>query len=210
MSSLDVGKLYSKYVNNPSKQVNLGWTIVSVFYVLAVFVGLFLMGMSLLIMCTNSSMSSGNSSKKNMVIVAYVGLALLLFGLWSTINSFYGVVAKINSNIRTNGDCSLFVPDTAIDAARLLVSEAVLDDTVRDAVESSRSATLNIQPSSGASIYDNSSSLASLLPQASRASQVVNGDKVLAIMDKLKSRISTGRGTDTDKEALDLINSLAK
>lgn len=207
MSSLDVGKLYSAYINNPSKQVNLGWTVVSIFYVIAVFLGLAFIGLSLLIMCTNESLNSGESTKRNILILAYVGLGLMVFGLWSTINNFYVVVAKINSNIRTSGDCSLFVPDTAIDAARLLISNSTLDSTISDAVESRRNASLNIQPAYGTSIYDNTSSLASLLPTPVSPPKISN-DKALAVADKLKLRISEGRGSDTDKEALALIESL--
>ena len=103
----------------------------------------------------------------------------------------------------------MIFPDTAIDAARLLVSDSTLDATIRDAVESQRNATLNIVPS-GSSIYDNTSSLASLLPRDASPNKHEPSSKVLAITDKLKTRISEGRGSETDKEALALIESLSR
>jgi hypothetical protein len=210
----DVSQIYNRYVNNPSKQVNLGWTVVSLFYVLAVFVGLFLVAMALVVMCTNPSISQGQSSKKPMVIVAYIGLGLVIYGVWSTVQSFYTIVAKINSNIRNNGECSLFVPDTAIDAARLLVAEGTLDLTVRDAVESRRNAALNIQPLTGYNIYENTSSLSPLLPKRSPQQDTEGGvelpatvsdKKLKSVVEKLQSRVSEGRGSDTDKDALAIL-----
>lgn len=98
-------------MSTPANQINLGFTITSIYYVFPFFFGLFLISIALLIMGLRVDYSQGNQSKQSLCILAFVGLAMILFSLWTTVSSFYGVVARIEKDIKLYKDCSLFSKD---------------------------------------------------------------------------------------------------
>lgn len=173
---VELNSFYTNYVSNPTKQVNLGWTVTSIFFIMAFFIGLVLIGLSYIIMSFNSDYANGTKSKQAVVLLGYVGFGLVLLGLWTTINSFYTVVKKINNNIRADPDCSLFVPDNAVTAAELLISEGTLEQDITDIVNLKRSKQLHLrsQFSPSGQLLDNNTSLADLLPQNTGIAQLVS------------------------------------
>jgi hypothetical protein len=120
-----------KYVKNPINQLNLAWSVISVAYIGAIFIGLFLimlLGVFLIL--------SPNGDKRKIVIMGYVGIAMLLFGLMGTYFNFNAVVKTINNDVSRNKQ-SLFVPD---DFDSALQSEALLtDENINNAKEDIKS-----------------------------------------------------------------------
>lgn len=136
----DFSETFKTYVSDPTKQLNLGYTVVSFWYIAAFFLGLFLVTVAFVIVGIRKEYRAGNKSKKGLMTLVWVGFALMLFGLWTTINSFYTVVAKINANVRQNKGCSLFIPESAQSAADVIASSSLLERNVEDLVSKRRSA----------------------------------------------------------------------
>lgn len=134
----DFSENFRSYVSDPAKQLNLGYTIVSFWFVAAFFLGLFIVAIALIVMAVNSNYRNGNKSKKGLMTLVWIGFGLMLFGLWTTINSFYRIVAKINANIRQNKGCSLFIPESAQSAADVIASSSLLGKNVEDLLDKRR------------------------------------------------------------------------
>jgi len=124
-----------KYITNPGRQINLATTVISSWYTGALFLGAFLIAVALGIMVFKKSYSSGQESKRILLIIAWIGFAMMLFGVWSTINAFYGVVAKINNNIKAKKGCSLFQFENPVNAINIIASEATKDTALNAVVQ---------------------------------------------------------------------------
>ena len=122
----------NNYLSNPSKQINIGYTVVSFWSTGGFFLGLFLIIISLLIMILNNDYLHNNVSKNGLVVLAWVGLALVLTSLWSTIGSFYRCVGRINDNVKLKRNCSLFRPENPENALEVLASETLKEENVRN------------------------------------------------------------------------------
>jgi len=131
MESFDtISDAVQRYISNPSKQINLGYTVVTFISTGAFFLGLALIILSLLMITFIPDYRDGNKSKRPLLILAWIGIALCIFGLWTTISSFYRVVYRINKNIKERGDCSLFVRDGADQAIDILTAESIKEDAI--------------------------------------------------------------------------------
>jgi len=128
MSAYNIGENVSKYFANPAKQINMGWTVTKLYYISAFYIGIILVLTSMLVMTLNADYKNGTKSKMPFVIVAWVGVAMILFGIWTTLGSFYTLASRINLDVRRNPKCSLFSAETAIEAARLLKHNAALEE----------------------------------------------------------------------------------
>lgn len=168
----DFFDFYSKYVNDPSKQVNLGWTVVSFAWIAAIFIGLSLMTMTFVIVMLNQNLSNGLTSKRGIMALAYIGFALVLVGIWCTINSFYKVAARIDANVKRNPACSLFVNESATTATELLIDSAWLPDNVQNLLNVAQPEKIKLKDTSGVDPRAGSNSLFSLLPQNRKAAIV--------------------------------------
>lgn len=131
----DVTNVVQKYITNPGRQINLASTVISFWYTGAVMLGIFLIAVALGIMVFKESYVSGQVSKRGLIILAWIGFAMILFGIWATINSFYGVVAKINNNIKAKKGCSLFQFENPVNAINIIASEATKDDALGAVVQ---------------------------------------------------------------------------
>lgn len=128
MEAFDVSGNISRYFSDPTKQINMGWTVTKLYFIAAFYIGIILILTSLLIMTLNADYKNGTKSKRVLIILAWVGVAMVLFGIWSTLGSFYKLASKINLDVRRNPKCSLFSAETAIEAARLLKHNAALEE----------------------------------------------------------------------------------
>ena len=113
-----------------SKQLNLGWTVTNIWYLGAFFLGIILVLIALLILTFNSDYLNSTKSKQGIMILAWVGFAMILVGIWTTLSSFYKVVKRIAADVRRDPKCSLFTVETAVEAARLLQSSLGLEENV--------------------------------------------------------------------------------
>lgn len=128
----DLRTSITKYGTNPSKQINLGWTVTKPWYlVVAVILGLFLITMLIVVLTTNNAYRTGTRSRRFLVILGWVGFALVLIGFWGTIVSFHTLVDRINFDVEQNGPCSLFSEESAKNAVELLASEYNLDHNLK-------------------------------------------------------------------------------
>lgn len=138
--AFDISGTFNKYIADPAKQLNLGWTVIPYFYVAAFFIGLLLIAIMAIVLATNQDYRQGNKSKRGLVILGWIGFALVLFALWTTIGSFYKLVGRINTNVKVRGKCSFFQDDTASNTAKRIVADSVLSEGLRNhvAAESTR------------------------------------------------------------------------
>jgi len=123
------------WITNPFKQLNLGYTLTSFFYIAALFIGLLLIVILAAILGFNEGYKNGSTSKRQIVILGWVGFGLALLGIWFTIGNFYTVVNKINRNVREYRNCSLFLPENAENAVKILISEAVGDQKISEIIQ---------------------------------------------------------------------------
>lgn len=123
------------WITNPFKQLNLGYTLTSFFYIAAVFVGLLLIVILCAILPFNEGYKSGSTSKRTIVILGWFGFGITLLGIWLTISNFYGVTNKIKRNIREYRNCSLFLPENAENAVKILISESIGDQKISEIIE---------------------------------------------------------------------------
>lgn len=138
--STDFSDNLKTYVTDPSKQLNLGYSVISFWYVAAFFLGLFFVSAAFIAMVFKKNYREGNDSKRPLVILIWVGFGLMVFGIWSSISSFYTIVSRINSNVRVNKECSLFMPESAQSAVDVLASSSLLTQNVNEVVEKRRQA----------------------------------------------------------------------
>jgi len=118
---------FKSYIGDPAKQINLGWTVTNFLYVASLFLGvvcIVLMGVVLLI---DNAFLNSTKSKIGIVFLGWIGVSLIIYGLYGTISSFYSLVRKINKDVRDKRACSLFVTETAANAAKRLSADATLD-----------------------------------------------------------------------------------
>jgi hypothetical protein len=66
------------------------------------------------------------SSKRNILILGFVGFSFLVVGLYTTVTSFNNVIKKINMNIESLGDCSLFQNNNVSTALDKIISDKAL------------------------------------------------------------------------------------
>jgi len=123
------------WITNPLKQLNLGYTLTSFFYIAAVFVGLLLIVILAAILAFNDGYLNGSTSKRTIVLLGWAGFGLAILGVWLTIGNFYTVVNKVNRNVREYRNCSLFLPETAENAVKILISEAVGDQKINEIIQ---------------------------------------------------------------------------
>jgi hypothetical protein len=131
----DDAAYFKSYIADPAKQINLGWTVTNFLYVASLFLGvvcIVLMGVVLLI---DKSFLNSTKTKVGIVFLGWIGLSLIIYGLYGTISSFYSVVRRINKDVRDRKACSLFVTETAANAAKRLGADATLDMNSRHYVE---------------------------------------------------------------------------
>lgn len=140
--STDFSDNLKTYVSDPSKQLNLGYSVISFWYVAAFFLGLFFVAAAFIAMVFKKNYREGTDSKRPLVILIWVGFGLMVFGIWSSISSFYTIVSRINTNVRVNKECSLFMPESAQTAVDILASSSLLNQNVADVVEKRRQALL--------------------------------------------------------------------
>jgi hypothetical protein len=130
-----MSSVYEQFVKTQqesSKHINLGWTITSWIYTGSFFLGLLLVAMLLVVLAVKPEYRNNSASKKSIIILGWVGFGLILFGLWTTINSFYTVVQKINQDVRIKRGCSLFNPENARNAVETIAADENLDDDLAD------------------------------------------------------------------------------
>lgn len=140
--STDFSDNLKTYVSDPSKQLNLGYSVISFWYVAAFFLGLFFVAAAFIAMVFKKNYREGTDSKRPLVILIWVGFGLMVFGIWSSISGFYTIVSRINTNVRVNKECSLFMPESAQTAVDILASSSLLNQNVADVVEKRREALL--------------------------------------------------------------------
>ena len=134
----DLKDFYKTYVGSPSKQLNMGWTLTSFMYTFAFFLGLILVLAAFVIMLAAEKYRIGSESKLPLLILAYIGIAMVLFGVFMTTNNFASVTSRIDASVRADGDCSLFAPDTAVNTAIQIASAANKEENTRILVDSLR------------------------------------------------------------------------
>lgn len=130
-----MSSVYEQFVKaqqESSKHINLGWTITSWIYTGSFFLGLLLVAMLLVVLAVKPEYRNNSASKKSIIILGWVGFGLILFGLWTTINSFYTVVQKINQDVRIKRGCSLFNPENARNAVETIAADENIDDDLAD------------------------------------------------------------------------------
>jgi len=132
MSSRSAFEEFVKSSEDSSKQLNLGWTVTSWIFTAAFFLGVFLVAMLLVVLAVKPEYRNATSSRKGIIILGWVGFGLIIFGLWSTINSFYQVVQKINQDVRIRRGCSLFNPENARNAVETIAANENIDDDLSD------------------------------------------------------------------------------
>jgi hypothetical protein len=138
--STDFSDNLKTYVTDPSKQLNLGYSVISFWYVAAFFLGLFFVAAAFIAMVFRKNYREGSDSKRPLIILIWVGFGLMVFGIWSSISSFYTIVNRINTNVRVNKECSLFMPESAQTAVDVIASSSLLNQNVADVVEKRRQA----------------------------------------------------------------------
>jgi hypothetical protein len=145
---VDVTQTFNRYVRNPLKQLNLGWTITSFWFIAAVAIGLLLIALAFIVTNVQEDYRNGTKSKNPFIILMYIGIALVLFGLFATISNFYRVVKDINTSVRNKGACSFFTTESPKNAARLVASEVTFDKNVNDliAIEADKASKLLSRP----------------------------------------------------------------
>jgi len=132
---LSSGETFTRYIGNPLKQLNMGYTLTSFFYLAAVFIGLLLMFILSFILLFNEGYKNNSVSKRAIIILGWVGFSLTLVGIWLTINNFYTVTNKINKIVKQKRNCALFLPESAESAIKILVSEAVADQRIEEILQ---------------------------------------------------------------------------
>ena len=158
---LDLAETLDSYAVMPSKQLNLGWTVTSLFYTGAFFLGLLLVAITLIVLLAKPEYRNGSESRSGIVALAWVGFGLMLFGVWSTVGSFYSIVQKINMDIRIKKGCSFFNPETPMNAIEKLAADATLADNVRVRVARQKN---KVQFSSEADDYENPDYASAVIP----------------------------------------------
>ena len=126
----DFTKTFKSYVSTPASQVNLGYTLTSFWYTAAFYLGILMILTVLLVFGLNANLHNNNTTKRPLVVVAMVGVAMILFSLWGTVTSFYSTVTRINRNVKADRECSLFLPDTPAALYKKLASEATEDEII--------------------------------------------------------------------------------
>lgn len=143
----DLVDTFQNYISNPSKQLNMGWSAVSVWYVAAVVVGILTVAVSLLLLGLDSDYAKGNKSKKSVLVVAWIGFALIVVGIWLTIGNFYKIVKRIDADVQFKGENSLFFRDNAKNAVAKLGREVAATEGVKVVLSQRRSiAKSNLTP----------------------------------------------------------------
>lgn len=97
----DVSKLAS-YAEQPLKQLNLGWTIIRIWNLLFILVGILLLVIAHIVFLLDSDYKNNNKSKTGLLVMCFIGWGLLLVGLVGTISNFYDVVNRINIYAEAN------------------------------------------------------------------------------------------------------------
>jgi hypothetical protein len=162
--------------SDSTKQLNLGWTVTSWIFTAAFLVGLFLVAILLILLAVKPEYRNGDVSRKSIIILGWVGFGLMLFGLWSTINSFYTVVRKINQDVRVKRGCSLFNPENARNAVDAIAANEAIEDNLTNIINSRRRSIVS--------------------------SNTLAGDEY--VMSDASSRVSLGRTAVTESRSPDL------
>lgn len=132
MSTRSTYQDFAKSSSDATKQLNIGWTVTSYILTGSFLIGLLLIALLLVILAVQKDYRENNKSKKDIVILGWVGFGLLIFGLWGTIGSFYGVVQKINQDVKLKRGCSLFNPENARNTVEVIAANEVLQDDIND------------------------------------------------------------------------------
>lgn len=118
------------YIQNPINQLNLAWSIISIAFIGALFIGLFLIMLLGVFLLLNPE-----GDKSVLVYMGYIGIALIIFGIMGTYFNFNSVVATIDLDVEKNRQ-SLFVADD-FDSALDNVALAT-DDNLASVIEDRR------------------------------------------------------------------------
>lgn len=129
---VDLANTFKSYISTPATQINLGYTLISFWYTSAFYLGLFLIAIALLVLGLRVDYREGNKTKQPILVVAYVGVGLMLFGLYNTVGSFYNVTARINTDIRARGACSLFSKELPSEVVKRVTGEYTIARTLND------------------------------------------------------------------------------
>lgn len=131
----DLSNTFKSYISTPASQINLGYTLTNFWYSSAFYLGIFFISISLLIIGLRQDYNQGNISKRPIAILAFIGVGLVMFSLWTTVTSFYGTVLRINSDIRKDTKLSLFQKETTQNVLNKYESEFTEADNLNTALE---------------------------------------------------------------------------
>jgi len=129
---VDLSDTFKSYISTPATQINLGYTLISFWYTSAFYLGIFLIAICLLVLGLRVDYRQGNRTKQPIVIVAYIGVGLMLFGLYNTVGSFYNITSRINTDIRTKGACSLFSKELPSEVVKRVTGEFTIASELND------------------------------------------------------------------------------
>lgn len=120
------------YVNDAGKQFNLGWTVNRLWYVLAFLIGVLLLVVGHLLFALDSEYKNNTKSKTAICVVCFIGIALIIFGLWSTIARFYEVAKRIEFHANNVPNSPFF---SSFDGPTATVDRVVSDATLPGKVD---------------------------------------------------------------------------
>lgn len=116
-------------------QINMAWTSLNKYAILFFFFGLLFILISFIVMWNLKV----TTSKRNILILGFVGFSFLIVGLYMTLNSFNKVIRKINQNIYNLGDCSLFQNNNVSTALDKIVTDKALPLAASSAIAANTS-----------------------------------------------------------------------
>ena len=125
----------SSFFADSARQLNLGWTVTNRYNVYMVFLGIFLIFISFAVICFKSDYVNQIKSKKAVLVLSFIGFALLFWGIYNTYNNFSSTVLKIKNDIAKKGVCSIFVEETAASTFQNIVSDYVLPYEINNSVQ---------------------------------------------------------------------------
>jgi uncharacterized membrane protein len=118
-----------------ARQLNLGWTVTNKYNVYLVFLGIFLIFISFAVICFKTDYVNQIKSKKAILVLSFIGFALLFWGIYNTYNNFSSTVMKIKNDISKKGICSIFVEETAASTFQNIVNDYVLPYEINNSLQ---------------------------------------------------------------------------
>jgi hypothetical protein len=100
-----------------------------------VFLGIFLIFISFAVICFKTDYVNQIKSKKAILVLSFIGFALLFWGIYNTYNNFSSTVLKIKNDISKKGICSIFVEETAASTFQNIVNDYVLPYEINNSLQ---------------------------------------------------------------------------